>query len=73
VGQQVSFMNHDRTSYTIASERVTPELDCPEINAVGVLAPGDTKTTPAFSIAKTCEFRVSRDESALVTGRIVVR
>ena len=73
VGQQVAFMNHDRTSYTIAGGRGASELDCPEINAVGVLAAGDSKTTAAFTTAKTCDFQASHGESALVTGRIVVR
>ena len=72
VGQQVAFMNHDRTSYTISGGRAS-ELDCPEINAIGVLASGDSKTTAAFTAAKTCDFQVSRGESAVVTGRIVVR
>jgi hypothetical protein len=73
VGERVSFMNHDRSTYTIAGGREPSGPDCPEVNAVGVLTSGDTRTTEPFATAKTCEFHVSRDKSALLAGRIVIR
>jgi len=73
VGQTVAFMNHDRTSYTIGSGRGVSGLDCPEIDAIGVLPSGDSKTTMPFTASKACDFHVSRGESALVMGRIIVR
>ena len=73
VGERVSFMNHDRSTYTIAGGREPSSPDCPEVNVVGVLASGDTRTTESFTTAKTCEFHVSQDQTALLTGRIVIR
>jgi hypothetical protein len=73
VGERVSFMNHDRTTYTIAGGREPSRPDCPEINVVGLLASGDTRNTEPFTTARTCEFHVSRDQSALLTGRIIIR
>jgi plastocyanin len=71
VGERVSFMNHDRTTYTIAGGR--DPSGCPEINIVGVLTSGDSRDTEPFTTAKTCDFHVSRDQSALLTGRIIIR
>lgn len=73
VGERVSFMNHDRTTYTIAGGRGPSTPDCPEINPVGVLTSGDTRNTEPFTTAKTCDFHVSRDQSAPMTGRIIIR
>jgi hypothetical protein len=73
VGERVSFMNHDRTTYTIAGGREPSGPDCPEVNVVGVLTSGDTRNTEPFTTAKTCEFHVSHDQSGLVTGRIIIR
>jgi plastocyanin len=73
VGERVSFMNHDATAYTVAGDRAPSSSDCPELNVVGMLAPGAVRTTEPFMAAKTCGFHVSRGDAALLAGRIVVR
>ena len=73
VGERVTFMNHDRTTYTIAGGRQPSTPGCPEIDVVGVLASGATRDTEPFTAAKTCEFRVSQNQSALLTGQIIIR
>jgi plastocyanin len=73
VGERVSFMNHDRTSYTVAGGREPARRDCPEIDVVGLLNPGDTRTSEPFTAAKTCDFHVGRDQTALLAGRIIIR
>jgi plastocyanin len=73
VGERVTFMNHDRTTYTIAGGREPSTPDCPEVNVVGSLTSGNTRNTETFTTAKTCDFHVSRDRSTLLTGRIIVR
>jgi hypothetical protein len=73
VGERVSFMNHDRSNYTIAGGREPSRPDCPEVNVVGLLTSGDTRTSEPFTSARTCEFHVSRDQSTLGTGRIIIR
>ena len=73
VGERVSFMNHDTTSYTIAGGRGPSSPDCPEITVIGVLAPGHTRMTEPFTSAKTCAFHVPREQAALLSGRIIIR
>ena len=73
VGERVTFMNHDRTTYSIAAGREPSRGDCREIDVVGVLSSGETRDTEPFTTAKTCEFHVSQDQSALLTGRIIIR
>ena len=73
VGERVTFMNHDRTTYTIAGGREPSRSDCPEVNVVGALASGNTRDTEPFTTAKSCDFHVSRDQSTLLTGRIIIR
>lgn len=73
VGERVAFMNHDTVPHAVAGGPNPSTPECPEINAVGVLAPGDTRTTDPFTTAKTCAFHVPRNQSAVLTGRIIVR
>jgi len=73
VGERVEFMNHDTVPHAVAGGPDPSRPGCPEINAVGVLAPGETRSTDAFSTPKTCEFHVPRGQSALLAGRIVIR
>jgi hypothetical protein len=73
VGERVSFMNHDRPTYTVAGGREPSRPGCPEVDAVGALPSGETRATEPFTTAKTCEFHASRDASAPVTGRIIIR
>jgi hypothetical protein len=48
--------------------------DCPAINAVNLLGPGQTKQTGAFPTARTCGFHDHDDpDNAAVKGSIVVR
>ena len=73
VGQRVSFMNHDRSSYTVAGGREPSRPDCPEVNVVGVVTSGNTRSTETFTTAKTCEFHVTQDQPMGLTGRLIVR
>jgi plastocyanin len=73
VGDRVNFMNHDSVTHSVAGGADPTRPDCPEINAVGVLAPGDIRPTAPFTTAKTCQYHNPRMQSALFTGRIVVR
>jgi hypothetical protein len=73
VGERVSFMNHDRTTYTVGGGSQPSSSDCAEINSVGVLTSGDLRTTEAFSTPRTCEFHVWQDDSAPSLGRITIR
>ena len=49
--------------------------DCPAINAVGLLQPGQTKITNALSTARTCGLHdhIARDTDANLQGRIMIQ
>jgi plastocyanin len=73
VGATVTFMNHDAVPHGVAGGAEPARPDCPEINAVGVLMPGEIRSTSPFTTAKTCEYHDSRVSSSLFSGRIVIR
>jgi hypothetical protein len=74
VGEFVSFMNHERVSYTVASGSAPLQgATCTEIDAVGLLRSDEIRQTAPFSAAKTCDFHVRSGQTVLYGGRIVVR
>jgi plastocyanin len=73
VGDTVTFMNHDSVPHGVAGGSDPARPDCPEINAVGVLLPGEIRSTMPFTTAKTCEYHDPRVTSATFNGRIVIR
>jgi plastocyanin len=73
VGSTVSFMNHDTVAHAVAGGSDPARPDCPEIDAVGVLMPGDVRSTLPFTSARTCEYHDPRVGSSRFTGRIVIR
>jgi plastocyanin len=44
-GSQVAFVNNDNTTHNMASDPHPEHTDCPEINQVGSLSPGQTRLT----------------------------
>jgi plastocyanin len=73
VGETVSFMNHEGVPHTIAGGAGPSQSACPEINAVGLLSPGEIRSTAPFSTAKICDYHVPSGQVVLFSGRIVVR
>jgi plastocyanin len=73
VGDTVAFMNHDAVPHAVAGGSEPARPDCSEINAVGVLMPGEIRSTSPFTAAKTCEYHDPRVRSATFNGRIVIR
>ena len=73
VGESVSFMNHDQVPHTVAGGASQLEPACSEINAVGVLGPGEVRPTTPFLMPKACDYHVPRGQAVLFSGRIVVR
>jgi hypothetical protein len=42
-------------------------------NAVGLLGPGEIRSTAPFPAAKTCDYHVPRGQAVLFGGRIIIR
>jgi len=56
VGQSVTFVNNDTRLHDMTSNPHPSHTDCPPMNAVGNLSPGQTKITNAFTTARSCGF-----------------
>jgi plastocyanin len=56
-GSQVIFVNNDTRSHNMASDPHPDHTDCPEINQVGVLNPGQSRQTGNMTTNRTaCGF-----------------
>jgi plastocyanin len=74
VGQAVTIVNNDTRSHEIASDPHPQHGSCPSIEAVGTLAPGQSRATHAFGNAGTCGFHDHLDDSNQnLRGTIVVQ
>lgn len=73
-GQSVTFTNNDTRAHDMSSDPHPAHTDCPQMNAVGSISPGQTKLTNAFPTARTCGFHDhSNPDVAALTGRIVIQ
>ena len=69
----VLFVNNDTRPHTISSDPYQTHSDCPGINNVGFLSPGESRETGALNLARVCGFHDHNDEfDATLQGRIVV-
>ena len=55
-GSQVTFVNNDSRNHDMESNPHPQHTDCPEINLVGFIAPGQTKQTGALNTVRTCGY-----------------
>jgi plastocyanin len=55
-GSQVTFVNNDSIEHQMFSDPHPEHTDCPELNTVGYLAPGQSRQTGNLNIVKTCGF-----------------
>jgi len=73
VGGRVTFFNNDTIPHDVAGGPDPAHPDCPEIDAVGFLTPGQRRETRSFPAARTCEFHDHGFHSTIFNGRIVIR
>ena len=73
-GAQVTFVNNDSQPHEILSDPHSGHSDCPEINQVGVIQPGNNRQTGNLTIARTCGFHDERNPSnASMRGTIRIQ
>jgi plastocyanin len=73
-GQAVTFVNNSNRTRNVTSDPHPVHTDCPAVNSVNLLAPGQTKQTGAFTTARTCGFHDHDDpDNTAVQGAIVIR
>jgi plastocyanin len=74
VGQSVTFVNSHNQAHAISSDPHPVHTDCPQINALGTLGAGQTRSTNAFSAARTCGFHDHNDpDNPSLAGRIIIQ
>lgn len=74
VGQRVTFVNNNRTAHDMSSDPHPEHTDCPAMNNVGFIQPGQTKDTGNFTTARTCGFHDHNQPSnTSLIGRIIIR
>jgi hypothetical protein len=75
VGGHATFQKIDDRLHSVASNPLTTHADCPPINQVGTLVPGQSKPTGSFTQAKACGYHDTASEGTgqLLMGTITVR
>jgi len=69
----VTFVNQDVRPHVISSDPVPTHTDCPPINQVGYLNPGESRTTGTMNEPRTCGFHDHLNENdPTYAGQIVV-
>ena len=73
-GTQVTFTNNDSVSHEMASNPHPVHTDCPEINSVGFLSPGQTKMTANLNTVRSCGYHDhNRSTDTSLQGTIVIQ
>jgi plastocyanin len=72
VGGRVTFVNTDARPHQIVSDPYLRHEECPAINRVGLLAPGQQHDSAVFEAVRSCGYHDHLDPTG-VTGRIEVR
>jgi hypothetical protein len=73
-GQSVTVVNNDSRSHEIASDPHPAHTNCPAINALGVVGPGQTKLTNSFAATGSCGYHDHQDPSnGNLQGTITIR
>ena len=70
----VTFVNNDTRVHTMVSDPVDLHNQCPALNVVGVIQPGEKRDSATLSLAGTCGFHDhSATTDATLQGRIIVQ
>ena len=56
VGSRVLFVNNDSRSHNMTSDPHPEHDQCPDLNQVGFLSPGQSRETGNLVVARTCGF-----------------
>lgn len=75
-GTRILFVNTDNRSHNMTSDPHPEHSDCPELNAVGLLQPGQSRESGNLNTVRTCGFHDHDDPppgGAKWTGRVTIR
>ena len=73
-GARVTFINNDSVPHEMSSDPHPDHGDCPALDSVGFLTPGQNKQSGNLTVARTCGFHDhNRPEVTALQGTIVVQ
>lgn len=73
VGSRVTFVNNDSRAHDIESDPHPIHNECPAINQVGFIRPGESKQTGVFAVERTCGYHDhTQSTNQALRGTIVV-
>ena len=71
---RVKFVNSDTQPHTMVSDPIDTHNQCPPVNQIGLLAPGDSRTTGTLNLPRTCGYHDHNNQTdASLKGRIIVQ
>ena len=74
LGSRVRFINNDSRPHDMTSDPHPDHSDCPDLNQVGVLLPGQMRETGNLVIARTCGFHDHNEPTnSALRGMITAR
>ena len=74
LGTRVMFVNNDSRSHNMTSDPHPDHNDCPDLNQVGFLAPGQSRESGNLVVARTCGFHDHDNPSQQnLIGQIVIK
>jgi hypothetical protein len=74
IGERVRFVNSDTQLHNMGSDPHPEHTDCPEINQVGFLLPGQSRETGNFVQPRTCGFHDhDNPTNQSLRGTIIIR
>ncbi|HZR23574.1 MAG TPA: cupredoxin domain-containing protein [Vicinamibacterales bacterium] len=73
-GSQVTFVNNDSRNHEMTSDPHPEHTDCPELNQVGFLAPGQSRQSGNLVTARTCGYHDHQNfETKSLQGTITIQ
>jgi plastocyanin len=73
-GTRVRFVNNDTLAHTMSSDPHPDHTQCPGLNAVGLLLPGQSRESDALTTIRTCGYHDHNDpDDPKWTGTIQIR
>jgi plastocyanin len=73
-GTRVLFLNNDSREHEMDSDPHPEHTDCPEINNVGFISPGQTKETGNLNTVRTCGYHDhGNPDNTRFQGSIVIK
>ena len=73
-GARVNFMNSDVRPHAVSSDPIQTHTDCPALNEVGTVNPGQSRMSGILDVARVCGFHDHNNETdPTFKGRIIVQ